>query len=145
MKYVLSLLFTGLIVFILAENLKPEDYSYQFDFFGVTTMLYWLILTMLWILWRNKKKSMKSIKEEWLKEVNSDSSNGLVDKAFASRAAESQVESRTFGNRWLFLVSPLPYAMIVSGESVGLSFGLYLGIVFAMWIMTKFMEGFYGG
>ena len=47
MKYVFSLLFTGLIVLILAENTKPENYSYQFDLFGITTLLYWLTLTVM--------------------------------------------------------------------------------------------------
>ena len=144
MKYLKSLIFTGIIVIILAENLKPEDYSYTFDFFGVTTLLYWLALTILWILWRNKKKSMESMSEEWLQEVDSDSSNGLQDKALASRAAKLNVESSTFGYRWLFLISPLPYGMIVIGDPIGFSLGLYIGIVFAMWFITKVMEGFYG-
>ena len=145
MKYLTAAIIPYFIVFILADNLKPIDYEFQADFFGITTGIYWVGLTILWVLWRKEKRSLESKKDEWLQEVDADKSNGLQDKALAAKAGDSYVESSLFGYRWLFLISPLPYAGIVSGIGIGLSMGLYLGVVFAIWFLTKMMEGFTGG
>ena len=145
MKYLTAAIFPLLIVFGLAANLKPVDYEFQADFFGITTGVYWLALTILWVLWRKEKRSLESVKDKWLQEVDADNSNGLVDKAYAAKAGDLHVESSLFGYRWLFLISPLPYAMIVTGIGIGISIGVYLGVVFAMWFVTKMAEGFFGG
>ena len=145
MKYITAALFPFVIVAVLVDNLKPVGYEFQLDSFGITTAAYWLTLTVLWVLWRNKKRELEATGEQYLQEVDADESNGLRDKAFAAQGVEGSIDSSLFGYRWLFLVSPLAYAMMVNDFGIGVSIGIYLGVVFAMWILTKITEGFFGG
>lgn len=105
---------------------------------------YVIYLTIMLYMWRKKKKELKILAEQFMKEVDEDKNNGLRDKAFASAAVDKGIEGSLFGYRWLFLISPLGYVMLSSGASYAYSIGAVLAVVFIMWILNKMSEGFFG-
>lgn len=126
------------IVFAVVAGARPEGEPLVIN--DLTSILYMILFVLLWNLWRSEAKSLDRVKKEYMKSVEDDPSNGVLDKAYASAGADSEVSTQKSMYVISLLLSMPAYLAIYSGTSIVLTLVLFvvgLILIGGLWSMIS--------